>query len=405
MSLEGSINSDQLRDILQDAHISVLLGAGASSGLFDVLGNVELALTELATEHKDSPATRLVRAAIYAKFFDSVLAKDALVLGRKEEANKVLETYKSFVRSLNQILLRRRSSILNKQVNIFTTNVDIAIETAMETLGFDVNDGFAGRYNPSFDTSTFGSLRYRRSAQYENLSEVPTFNLLKIHGSSSWKSEGLASQKITFDRDLAGVELVRTKLDAARAALSSLVVDKPIDVSALLAAAKGVSESATVKAFVSAYEALSIVNPTKEKFQTTVLNDNYYDLLRIFSNELEKANSLLLVAGFSFRDEHITHLIVRAANSNPTLRVIVFCYSREGLEEIESSIDESLVRNGNITLIGPPLATGGADQGVLSFEEAVAKHLTGVLKVDEAESEDPAPTPEAPAATEAQESE
>lgn len=29
-----------------------------------------------------------------------------------------------------------------------------------------------------------------------------------------------------------------------------------------------------------------IVNPTKEKFSDTLLNKNYYELLRIFSNEL-----------------------------------------------------------------------------------------------------------------------
>ena len=48
-----------------------------------------------------------------------------------------------------------------------------------------------------------------------------------------------------------------------------------------------------------------IVNPTKEKFSDTLLNKNYYELLRIFSNELEKENTLLVVNGFSFNDEHM----------------------------------------------------------------------------------------------------
>jgi len=38
-----------------------------------------------------------------------------------------------------------------------------------------------------------------------------------------------------------------------------------------------------------------IVNPAKTKFEDTLLNQYYYDLLRIYSNELEKENSVLFV--------------------------------------------------------------------------------------------------------------
>ena len=87
----------------------------------------------------------------------------------------------------------------------------------------------------------------------------------------------------------------------------------------------------TVTAFIEAYEKLGIVNPDKQKFATTVLNETYYELIRRFANELEKENSVLFVHGFSFRDEHLRDVVVRAARSNPTLQVIVFCYSRGDL--------------------------------------------------------------------------
>jgi hypothetical protein len=72
----------------------------------------------------------------------------------------------------------------------------------------------------------------------------------------------------------------------------------------------------------------SIVLPTKEKFRDTVINQTYYELLRIFSNELDKENTLLIAEGFSFSDEHILQLTKRALK-NPTLLLVVFCYSSE----------------------------------------------------------------------------
>jgi hypothetical protein len=46
------------------------------------------------------------------------------------------------------------------------------------------------------------------------------------------------------------------------------------------------------------------------------------------SNELDKENTLLIVIGFSFADEHILKITKRALK-NPTLRVIIFCYKKE----------------------------------------------------------------------------
>ena len=79
-----------------------------------------------------------------------------------------------------------------------------------------------------------------------------------------------------------------------------------------------------MKKFIDEYENLLIINPTKEKFRSSVLNRNYYELLRIYSTELEKENTVLFVMGFSFSDEHIREVTIRAANSNPTLKVYIF---------------------------------------------------------------------------------
>ncbi len=65
------------------------------------------------------------------------------------------------------------------------------------------------------------------------------------------------------------------------------------------------------------------------------MDRTYYDLLRIYANELDKENTLLVAFGFSFQDEHIRDITVRALK-NPTLRLVVFAY--------DSSAEKSLTK-------------------------------------------------------------
>src|SRR6185436_13826702 len=96
------------------------------------------------------------------------------------------------------------------------------------------------------------------------------------------------------------------------------------------------------------YDQFPIVNPTKEKFKHTVLNETYYEMLRIYSNELEKENTVLFVMGFSFADEHIREISLRAANSNPTLLIYVFAHTRQAKAEIDTRFPDDVIKNGNI---------------------------------------------------------
>ena len=73
-------------------------------------------------------------------------------------------------------------------------------------------------------------------------------------------------------------------------------------------------------------------NPTKKKFSETVNDVHFYELMRLFSNSLEKENSLLFVMGFSFADEHILNLTKRALQTNPTLLVIIFAFDDEAVK-------------------------------------------------------------------------
>lgn len=75
----------------------------------------------------------------------------------------------------------------------------------------------------------------------------------------------------------------------------------------------------------------SIVLPRQEKFKDVVLDHTYYALLRLYANELDKENTLLIAEGFSFSDNHILGLTTEALR-NPTLKLVVFCYEKAELD-------------------------------------------------------------------------
>lgn len=96
-----------------------------------------------------------------------------------------------------------------------------------------------------------------------------------------------------------------------------------------------------------------MINPTKAKFRETVIDYHFYELMRIYSNALERSSSLLIAAGFSFADEHIANITMRAANANPTLQIIVFAYNEHAKEEIKSILGKKGICNNNIFIISP----------------------------------------------------
>ena len=129
MIMDNQFNITKLKDTVQDCSINFLLGSGVSMPYLSTLGKVEQFLTEL-TEKKDkgeitNDQEKIIRVSIYKKFFDGVILKNLMILNGSNDAEDVLKNYKTFLKILNSILLNRKSTILNKQVNLFTTNVDI----------------------------------------------------------------------------------------------------------------------------------------------------------------------------------------------------------------------------------------------------------------------------------------
>ena len=187
------IEEYRLIDRIQDSNINFLFGSGMSAGYLEILGNIENLLTELDKKvFDDEKQKALIRASILNKYFEGVIEKNTNILDEISTDPKLastLNSYKTFFKTLNQLILLRRNKLLSKQVNIFTTNIDIFLEKAVEEVGLESNDGFGKGFKPKYDLSNFKKSIFQKSLHFDNSSEIPVFNILKIHGSLTWEYE------------------------------------------------------------------------------------------------------------------------------------------------------------------------------------------------------------------------
>ena len=368
--MSNIIEDYRLIDRIQDSNINFLFGSGMSAGYLEILGNIENLLTELDKEvFTEQKQKDLIRASILNKYFEGVIGKNLNILDETSTDSKLISTlnsYKTFFKTINQLISLRRNKLLSKQVNIFTTNIDVFLEKAVEEVGLEFNDGFGKGFKPKYDLSNFKKSISQKSLHFDNSSEIPVFNILKIHGSLTWKYDG---GNIYFDSTLEQTKMLKitSKSDLIEVITEDIKSNEKDDLESLIAkiTASTIDET-KFSSFLEEYDKLSIVNPTKGKFQQTVLEQKYYDLLRIYANELERENTLLFVMGFSFADEHIRDLTIRVANSNPTLMIYIFARSSNSKNKLEKILDiENNVKNKNIVIVSPTQS----EQDDKSFED------------------------------------
>lgn len=336
--------------IVQDCNISFLIGSGLSVPFMSTLGGIETWLTGLEDNKDISTELRqYVKASLYKSYFDVAMRnnidiedliydENGSVCSTCLRPSKLIETYeayKDFLRIINQILYERRSNTVNKQVNLFTTNIDIFFEKIIEDLDLQFNDGFNGVFRKQFHLSNFKKSFYQKSLHYDNIAEIPVFNLLKIHGSVTWK---LVKENIEF----AGLDVLKNVISTINEADLLDIVElsnkkwndnkTDLTIDEIIGFAKEKTTIPNITDFIEAYEKLQVVNPTKDKFRDTTFNKTYYEMLRLYANELEKENSVLFIMGFSMADEHIRDITFRAIKSNPTLKVFICSYTEEAID-------------------------------------------------------------------------
>lgn len=156
------MNIDKLKDIIQDCNINFLFGSGMSAEYLNVLGSIETLLTDV-NEVEDEKEHNIIRASLYKKYFDGVIEKNINILNEHPDAKNLMKNYQTFFEIFNKILLERKSTLLSKQINIFTTNIDICLEKALEDKGYEYNDGFAGSFSPKFELSNFKKSLFREA--------------------------------------------------------------------------------------------------------------------------------------------------------------------------------------------------------------------------------------------------
>lgn len=380
-----------LRKTLESTNINFLLGAGCSMPAFKTLGNLEELRVELE-EKKDSLGEnrdviyRLIKAEIDRLFFMGSIYRNVDYVPKRidcpeEDIQQTRAAYKGFCTEAIQTVANRESVDKPKQVTFFTSNYDLCMDLALDEAEIPTNSAYLGRFARRVTLQTFGNRVFSNGIGLGYRTEIPSANLVKIHGCASWRDDG---DHLTIDDSYQILEDIKTlfntisrfgegqpeiRPNASEPSESRAIetgTETPADLETLKHQAEATFERAKqdehgeqnlvdkLDKLDEARDKLAVVLPNKGKFASTVLNETYYDQLRRLSNQLELPNTSLLVMGFSFADEHIRSLITRAAKANPTLKVIIFCYSKDTTRTIADYLRYSPKEYPNIELVVGP---------------------------------------------------
>lgn len=213
-------------------------------------------------------------------------------------------------------------------VEIFTVNYDVLIEHAIEAERIPVFDGFVGSYRPFFHPD---SLRRAETAPGSNWAR-----LWKMHGSVTWRriEQDGRSRVIRGEPDTAG----------------------------------------------------EMILPSFEKYDES-RQQPYAAFTDRLSRFLEQDDALLIVAGFSFGDEHINNLIFGALENRP--RTHVYALQFDELSD-ESVLAKRAAQRTNLIVVGPKTGIIGGRRGKWSLPDSPT-FMGGVfeLKTEAAGGEKP----------------
>lgn len=222
---------------------------------------------------------------------------------------------------------------------VFTTNYDLAIEWAADSIDLHTLNGFIGLHRRKFSPQSF-DLGFR-NIQTRGEARFGSYNiyLAKLHGSLTWfehSGEILELQAPIVEEKLTGF----------------LSEGSPINNPGFL------------------------VMPRAAKYIETI-GFVLGELFRRFSEFLSRPQTALIINGYSFGDEHINRLLLSGA-LNPTLQLVVYFpefTDKNKLNELPKALRRLIeLRNPRVTVIG-----GGAQ----AFINQLAAHLPDPLLYDE----------------------
>ena len=349
---------ERLKKRIESSHINFLFGSGLSRPYLPTLGKIENWLTDAEDVH-DENVKKIISASIYIEYFNKVMLPclPDKFAGSSDYLDVIAE-YSRFLKLWNEIIARREGKLQTKQINVFSTNIDDFVEKTAEKNGIEFNDGFRGHLNPILKEDSFTNVVSRISPLYQNSAVVPVFNFMKLHGSINWVAG--KENDILLDQSLILIQEIEKTIGTIDKAQIFSGFDEKTEFKNLkefaenITRAHGFSLCPSIDMFIEKYNELVMVNPRKAKFRETVLDLHFYELLRLYSNALESSSSLLFVMGFSFADEHLAKITIRAANSNPTLLVLVLAHSNKAKDEITNNIKKGgTIINNNVIIASP----------------------------------------------------
>ena len=158
-------------------------------------------------------------------------------------------------------------------LEVFTVNYDLLVETSFEQRRLPYFDGFVGNLQGRFYTDLVEG-----TPEEPNRWLLPSFvRLWKLHGSVNWAWD-----------EATGAEIVRTGSPVSSAAAAIYPSDAKYDES--------------------------------RRMPFLVLQDR-------FRRALAQPETITLVSGYSFGDDHLNEMLFDAAARRPRSETIVFCYS------------------------------------------------------------------------------
>jgi hypothetical protein len=270
-------------------HINMLLGAGTSrpAGLPDVAGLLELILNDVPTSLKPH-AKNIFTGRLLEDGLSRIRRIKALLEGDEEFEGLSAITATELDAEVSHLIIKHlmkapTSTVAHdhlaswivgeyytRPIEVFTINYDLLIETALESVGASYSDGFIGNLQAGFRADIVEATGTSDDPYPSSFARV-----WKLHGSLNWRVN--ESGKV-----------VRTG-------------------------------AATSKGDVAA------IYPSDEKYDEsrrvpfTVLQDRFRKALAV-------PESLTLISGYSFGDQHLNEILFDAARRYPRSEIIVFCH-------------------------------------------------------------------------------
>ncbi|WP_203264327.1 SIR2 family protein [Streptococcus uberis] len=270
--------------------LNFLIGSGASVPAIPLMGTF--------SDTPEKKAVEQLKEKIYK------VSSDLILNNLNENTTKTLDSYQHFIECLISLMNKSNSRQTPRNINIFTTNYDLFIEKSIDNIIQNTrlifNDGASGYFNRILDSSNYNRVVSYKGINDNYIDEIPSISLLKPHGSVNWSK---------------------------------------------------INENIIVHSNLAEMTEMIFVEPNGLEGQNTFLNNHFHEILRSFQIELDKPQSILIVTGFSFQDQHIAKMVKRALQ-NSELLIYIFAYSDNDKKIILNNLSLSGERT-NLKIITP----------------------------------------------------